>query len=121
MRHEIEIAMRILLKSDTSIPPNGCIDRAMEILKGEPPKQNVIATLREVQRLLHVGNERVQELIRTGKLNRILGKNDRCLGVSRESLRRYLQGEFFVSLDKDEKDLETLHKDMDKDLIRHVQ
>ena len=34
MRAEIEIAMRMLLMADPSVPPDGRIDRAVDALRG---------------------------------------------------------------------------------------
>lgn len=39
MKHEVEMALRLLFRSDTSIPPDGRVDQAIEILKGHNAKE----------------------------------------------------------------------------------
>ena len=93
MKQEVEVVLRMLLKADSTIPPGGRIDRAIEVINGtRSDKQPPYITFREAANALHVDRAAVKSLIKAGKLNRVVGANDRSLGVSRESFQRYLRG-----------------------------
>lgn len=93
MKAEIEIAMRMLLKSDSSIPPDGRIDRAMDIIRGISQEVPDLVKMCELRKILHMSDPAIRTLMDSGRLNRIMGSGNRCLGVSRESLRRFIRGE----------------------------
>ena len=93
MKQEVEVVLRMLLKADSTIPPGGRIDRAIDVINGtRSDKQPPYITFREATNALHVDRATVKSLIKAGKLNRVVGANDRSLGVSRESFQRYLRG-----------------------------
>ena len=93
MKIEVEVVLRMLLKADSTIPPGGRIDHAIDVLNGTkhdnlPP----YVTFREAMKALHASRCMVNALIKAGKLNRVVGTGTRALGVSRESFQRYLRG-----------------------------
>lgn len=93
MKQEVEVVLRMLLKADSTIPPGGRIDRAIDVINGT--KQDNLppyVTFRETMEALHVSRCMVNALINAGKLNRVVGYGNRSLGVSRESFQRYLRG-----------------------------
>ena len=93
MKREVEIALRLLLKFDSSIPPDGRIDHAFEILKGHDRRQSPIVRLPELRRIFGVSKRTLEHLMNSGRLDRIVGKGDRTMGVTRESLKRFMRGE----------------------------
>lgn len=93
MKAEIEIAMRMLLKSDSSIPPDGRIDRAVDVIRGTDKDLPEIVKFNEVCKVLQMTRRSIEHMLDTGRLNRVMGSGSRCIGVSRESLRRVLRGE----------------------------
>ena len=93
MRREVEVVLRMLLKADSTIPPGGRIDHAIEVLNGTTyGEERPYLTPREAAEALHVDRGMVVALIKVGKLNRVVGTSGRTLGVTRESFRRYARG-----------------------------
>ena len=107
MRAEIEIALRMLAQADSTIPPDGRIDKAIECLRGIDHNLPDLVQIRELRTTLHLSRATIDNLIERGKLRQILGADDRLLGVSRESLRRFLQGEIRLSDGTNIDDIET--------------
>ena len=118
MKHEVEMALRLLFRSDMSIPPDGRVDLAIEILKGHNAKQPPIVKVRQAADILHVDRSTIDNLLRKGKLVRIVGKNDRLIGISRESLATYLRGE--VAASTDQRKLAELRRAMDESLQKDI-
>ena len=93
MKQEVEVVLRMLLKADSTIPPGGRIDRAIDIINGtKRDNQPPYITFKEAMDALHVDRATVKALFKIGKLNRVVGAHGRSLGVSRESFQRYLRG-----------------------------
>ena len=118
MKHEVEMALRLLFRYDTSIPPDGRVDLAIEILKGHNTKQPPIVKVRQAADILHVDRSTIDNLLRKGKLVKIVGKNDRLIGISRESLATYLRGE--VAASTDQRKLAELRRAMDESLQKDI-
>ena len=118
MKHEVEMALRLLFRSDMSIPPDGRVDLAIEILKGHNTKQPPIVKVRQAADILHVDRSTIDNLLRKGELVRIVGKNDRLIGISRESLATYLRGE--VAASTDQRKLAELRRAMDESLQKDI-
>ena len=118
MKHEVEMALRVLFRSDTSIPPDGRVDLAMEILKGREARHPPIVRVKKAAESLHVNNQTVCHLAKKGKLVRIVGKNNHLIGISRESLAAYLRGEDVASTDQ--RKLAELRRDMDASLQKDI-
>ena len=114
MKREVEMALRLLFRFDTSIPPDGRVDLAIEILKGHDVKKPPVVRVKDAADILHVTTKTIGSLMKKGKLVRILGKNDRVFGVSRESLAAYLRGK--VAASTDQRKLAELRKAMDESL-----
>ena len=114
MKREVEMALRLLFRSDTSIPPDGRVDLAIEILKGHNAKQPPVIKVRQAADILHVDRSTVDGLIRKGKLVKIVGKKGRLFGISRESLAAYLRGE--VAASTDQRKIAELRRAMDESL-----
>ena len=72
MKHEVEMALRLLFRSDTSIPPDGRVDQAIEILKGHNAKEPPVVRVGQAANILHVERQTVINLAKKGKLVRIL-------------------------------------------------
>ena len=87
MRAEVELAMRTLLMADPSVPPDGRIDRAVDALRG------VRHDLPDLVRMKELSDPTIRNLIKVGRLKRIVGSGDTMLGVSRESVRAFIRGE----------------------------
>lgn len=118
MKREVEIALRLLFRSDTSIPPDGRVDLAIEILKGHNAKQPPVIKVRQAADILHVDRSTVDGLIRKGKLVKIVGKKGRLFGISRESLAAYLRGE--VAASTDQRKIAELRRAMDESLKEDI-
>ena len=118
MKREVEMALRLLFRSDTSIPPDGRIDLAIEILKGHNAKQPPVIKVRQAADILHVDRSTVDGLIRKGKLVKIVGKKGRLFGISRESLAAYLRGE--VAASTDQRKIAELRRAMDESLKEDI-
>lgn len=116
MKHEVEMALRLLFRSDTSIPPDGRVDQAIEILKGHNAKEPPVVRVGQAANILHVERQTVINLAKKGKLVRILGKGDRLIGISRESLSAYLRGAVAASIDQ--RKIAELRRAMDESLQR---
>ena len=96
MKAEVEIAMRMLLLADTSVPPDGRIDKAVDILRGIDVEGEELVRMKDVCSTLHMSRNQVRKLMACGRLVAIGGTGDRCLGTSRESLRRFIRGEIHL-------------------------
>ena len=118
MKREVEMALRLLFRSDTSIPPDGRVDLAIEILKGHNAKQPPVIKVRQAVDILHVDRSTVDGLIRKGKLVKIVGKKGRIFGISRESLAAYLRGE--VAASTDQRKIAELRRAMDESLKEDI-
>lgn len=118
MKREVEMVLRLLFRSDTSIPPDGRVDLAIEILKGHNAKQPPIVKVRQAAEILHVDRSTVDSLIRKGKLVRIVGKNNRLFGITRESLAAYLRGE--VAASTDQRKIAELRRAMDESFQKDI-
>ena len=93
MRAEVEIAMRMLLMADQSVPPDGRIDRAVDVLRGVRHDLPDLVRMKELRSMLHLSDYTIKNLIRVGRLKRIMGSGKAMLGVSRESVRAFIRGE----------------------------
>ena len=93
MRAEIEIAMRMLLMADTSVPPDGRIDKAVDALRGLNHDLPELVRMKELKEALHLSDPTIRTLMDAGRLRRIVGNGNNTLGVSRESLRAFIRGE----------------------------
>ena len=118
MKREVEMALRLLFRSDTSIPPDGRVDLAIEILKGHNANQPPVIKVRQAADILHVDRSTVDGLIRKGKLVKIVGKKGRLFGISRESLAAYLRGE--VAASPDQRKIAELRRAMDESLKEDI-
>ena len=118
MKHEVEMALRLLFRSDMSIPPDGRVDLAIEILKGHNTKQPPIVKVRQAADILHVDRSTIDNLLKKGKLVKIVGKKGRIFGISRESLATYLRGE--VAASTDQRKLAELRRAMDESLKEDI-
>lgn len=93
MRAEVEIAMRMLLMADPSVSPDGRIDRAVDVLRGVRHDLPDLVRMKELRSMLHLSDYTIKNLIRVGRLKRIMGSGKAMLGVSRESVRAFIRGE----------------------------
>ena len=93
MRAEVELAMRTLLMADPSVPPDGRIDRAGDALRGVRSDVPDLVRMKELRSMLHLSDPTIRNLIKVGRLKRIVGSGDTMLGVSRESVRAFIRGE----------------------------
>ena len=93
MRAEVELAMRTLLMADPSVPPDGRIDRAVDALRGIRHDLPDLVRMKELRSILHMSTPAIHNLIRAGRLKRIMGTGKTMLGVSRESVRAFIRGE----------------------------
>lgn len=93
MRAEVEIAMRALLMADPSVPPDGRIDRAVDVLRGIRHDLPDLVRMKELRSILHMSTPSIKNLIRIGRLKKVIGSGDATLGVSRESVRAFIRGE----------------------------
>ena len=118
MKREVEMALRLLFRYDTSIPPDGRVDLAIEILKGHNAGQPPVVRVKQAADILHVDRSTIDQLLRKGKLVKIVGKNDRLIGISRESLASYLRGE--VAASTDQRKIAELRRAMDESLQKDI-
>ena len=118
MKHEVEMALRLLFRSDMSIPPDGRVDLAIEILKGREARHPPIIKVNEAIKILNVSRKTIENLLKKGKLVKIVGKKNHIFGISRESLASYLRGEVAVSTDQ--RKIAELRKAMDESLQREM-
>ena len=88
MKREVEMALRLLFRFDTSIPPDGRVDLAIEILKGHDVKKPPVVRVKDAADILHVTTKTIGSLMQKGKLARILGKNDRGKGAASTDQRK---------------------------------
>ena len=93
MKAEVEIAMRMILIADTSVPPDGRIDKAIDILRGLDREGDDVVRMKEICSLLHMSPAAVRQLMKEGKLTVVMGSGNKCIGTSRESLSKYIKGE----------------------------
>ena len=93
MKAEVEIAMRMLLPADSSVPPDGRIDKAVDILRGLNHDGEEIVRTNMVCSILHMSQSQVKNLMDKGRLVKIMGSGEKCIGTSRESLRQFIRGE----------------------------
>lgn len=93
MRAEVELAMRTLLMADPSVPPDGRIDRAVDALRGVRHDLPDLVRMKELRSILHLSDPTIHNLIRNGRLKRVMGTGRAMLGVSRESVRAFIRGE----------------------------
>lgn len=96
MKAEVEIAMRMLLLADSSVPPDGRIDKAVDVLRGIDVEGEELVRMKDICSTLHMCNRQVRALMECGRLVMVGGTGDRCLGTSRESLRRFIRGEIHL-------------------------
>ena len=118
MKHEVEMALRLLFRSDMSIPPDGRVDLAIEILKGREARHPPIIKVNEAIKILNVSRKTIENLLKKGKLVKIVGKKNHIFGISRESLASYLRGE--VAASTDQRKIAELRKAMDEALQREI-
>ena len=118
MKHEVEMALRLLFRSDMTIPPDGRVDLAIEILKGHATRHPPIVKVRQAADILHVDRSTIDNLLKKGKLVKIVGKNNRLFGISRESLAAYLRGE--VAASTDQRKIAELRRAMDESFQKDV-
>lgn len=118
MKREVEMALRLLFRYDTSIPPDGRVDLAIEILKGHNAGQPPVVRVKQAADILHVDRSTIDQLLRKGKLVKIVGKNGRLIGISRESLASYLRGE--VAASTDQRKIAELRRAMDESLQKDI-
>ena len=93
MKAEVEIAMRMLLLADSSVPPDGRIDKAVDILRGLNHDGEEIVRTNMVCSILHMSQSQVKNLMDKGRLVKIMGSGEKCIGTSRVSLRQFISGE----------------------------
>ena len=112
------MALRLLFRSDMTIPPDGRVDLAIEILKGHATRHPPIVKVRQAADILHVDRSTIDNLLKKGKLVKIVGKKNHIFGISRESLASYLRGE--VAASTDQRKIAELRKAMDESLQREI-
>ena len=112
------MALRLLFRSDMTIPPDGRVDLAIEILKGHATRHPPIVKVRQAADILHVDRSTIDNLLKKGKLVKIVGKKGRIFGISRESLAAYLRGE--VAASTDQRKIAELHRAMDESLQKNI-
>ena len=94
MRPEIGITLRLLLNADNTIPKDGRIQRALDVLNGEDGDLPEIVSIAKMAVKLHKSTSTVRDLINCGQLARVVGKGGRTLGIARDSAVLFLNGEF---------------------------
>ena len=94
MRPEIGVTLRLLLNADNTIPKDGRIQRALDVLNGEDGDLPEIVSVAKMAEKLHKSTATVYNLIESGLLARVVGKGGRTLGIARDSAVFFLNGEF---------------------------
>ena len=91
MKIETENAVRSILSLDTEVAQSD-MERAIMLLHGKVQSdEDLVHVLRykEVMDLLHVHRRTLEYYINKGYLDRVYGRGERALGVSRDSYLRF--------------------------------
>ena len=91
MKIETENAIRSILSLDPEVPQEN-LEKAIHILWGRVESEDdLVHVLRykEVMNLLHVHRRTLEYYIDKGYLDRVYGRGERALGISRDSFIRF--------------------------------
>lgn len=92
MKPETEIAVRGVLMMDPDITKEN-IERALDVLRGKADGEEIIihnVRFRDAQEILKVSRRTLRHYLDSGYLDRVFGGGRRAIGVTRESLLRFM-------------------------------
>ena len=92
MKPETEIAVRGVLMMDPGITKEN-IERALDVLRGKADGEEIIihnVRFRDAQEILKVSRRTLRHYLDSGYLDRVFGGGRRAIGVTRESLLRFM-------------------------------
>ena len=92
MKPETEIAVRGVLMMDPDITKEN-IERALDVLRGKADGDEIIihnVRFRDAQEILKVSRRTLRHYLDSGYLDRVFGGGRRAIGVTRESLLRFM-------------------------------
>lgn len=91
MKNETETAVRSIVSIDAEVSREN-LERAIDIMRGKvKDDKELVHVLRykEVMDLLHVHRRTLEYYIGRGYLDRVYGRGERALGISRDSFLRF--------------------------------
>ena len=92
MKPETEIAVRGVPMMDPDITKEN-IERALDVLRGKADGDEIIihnVRFRDAQEILKVSRRTLRHYLDSGYLDRVFGGGRRAIGVTRESLLRFM-------------------------------
>ena len=92
MKPETEVAIRGVLMMDVDVPKEN-IERALDILRGKTDGDEIIihnVRFNDARDILKVSRRTLRHYLDSGYLDRVYGGGRRAIGVSRESLLRFM-------------------------------
>ena len=105
MRIETETAVRSIVSIDDEVTKE-MAERAINLLRGNCPEQEVIihnVRFEDAIDILKVSRRTLRHYLDTGHLDRVYGGGCRAIGVSRESLLRFMSRRTVEHRDRDGK------------------
>ena len=93
MKTQTEMAVRSILSMDEEIKAE-LVEKALDVLRGKVgPNDEIDHVLRrkEVEELLHVHRRTIDYYLDKGYLTRVYGGGQRALGISRDSVLRFVR------------------------------
>ena len=105
MRIETETAVRSIVSIDDEVTKE-MAERAINLLRGNCPEQEVIihnVRFEDAIDILKVSRRTLRHYLDTGYLDRVYGGGCRAIGVSRESLLRFMSRRTVEHRDRDGK------------------
>ncbi|MBQ3808226.1 MAG: hypothetical protein II840_09760 [Kiritimatiellae bacterium] len=105
MKPETEIAVRGVLMMDADITKEN-VERALDVLRGKADGEEIIihnVRFEDAIDILKVSRRTLRHYLDTGYLDRVYGGGCRAIGVSRESLLRFMSRRTVEHRDRDGK------------------
>ena len=114
MKIETENAIRSIVTMDADVTKEA-LERAIDILRGKVESdEDFVHNVRfcDAQELLKVSRRTLSYYVDHGYLDRVYGCGHRALGISRESLLRFMNRRVVRRRDPQNKNLMTVHPDL---------
>jgi len=93
MKTQTEMAVRSILAMDSEIKAED-VEKALDVLRGKVTSNedlDHVLRRKEVEELLHVHRRTIDYYIEKGYLVRVYGGGQRAVGISRDSVMRFLR------------------------------
>lgn len=111
MKQETENAIRSIASLDPEVS-TAMVDRAIDLMRGRSDESEAFihnVKFRDAQDLLKVSRRTLSYYLDHGYLDRVYGCGHRALGISRESLLRFMNRRVVRRRDPQTKNLMTVH------------